>query len=922
MYRGQQARSRPKNGHKQRSSNLGRLALARVRARPKKRSRIGLYVSTIFLSLVGFLMLGGVVALAGTATALAFLDRMEAELPSVAGFEELDFAEPSVVYDRTGTIELARFQVERRRVVDFDAIPKVLVDATIAVEDRTFWDNEGYDPNAIAVAILENVTGARERGASTITQQLVRARLLPEEVVEGDQWVRKIKEILQARNLTRANPGDEGKERILTAYLNQIYYGHHAYGIAAASEVYFGINDLKLLTPAQAALLAGMPQAPDAYDLFKWAEPDIFGNLVVPTESKNGEPLPPPVERRNFILRSLEEGRGHFIRLTTAQLDQALNEPIVLAEQIPIVFKAPHFVWFMKGQLDRLLADRAPAERGGYKIITTLDMHGQGLAERYITAGTVLTNMSQAQLDQQIEDQGLEADRRWIQALHGMDIHNGALVAIDARTGDILAYVGSAGYYRDDLWSPQLDPKFDVAGRSYRQSGSAWKPLVYAAGFDAGTVTPGTLLLDVTTEFARDWFPRDADKKERGPVLMRDALTYSLNIPAIRALDRIGVETVATLASTLNISFPYRHLLQAGLAGAIGTAETNMVELTAAYGALANNGVLVEPRTILQITDSDGNIVPSTGQNAPRQVISQQASWLMTDILKDSTDPLVNNIFGPRLQIINGIEDPLVPGSARRPAAAKTGTSDKLRDLSAYGYLPVQQDPNLPIIVASVWMGNSDDSPPQGGDVSIIAADGPGRVWSAFLRDYSKDWPMASFPAPPSGVVSSTIDLWSGGAPGQWTRETRLEYFIEGTQPGGDRQVDPPGLLYRRMCGSWFVDLTQVEEGRPERWLEADTNWMDRARRGAGQRGPYGSSTAHLFGRQDWGGFIAPIDCLSAPTPKPPPTGETLPPSPPDGTPNPGDTPKPPKTPKPTAPPTEEPPPTPTEPPPDTPAPP
>ncbi|MGI8929162.1 MAG: transglycosylase domain-containing protein, partial [Candidatus Limnocylindrales bacterium] len=244
MYRGQPPRARSKNGYRQRNSNLGRLALARVRARPKKRGRIGLYISTILLSLVGVLMLGVVVAVAGTATAFAFLDRMEDELPEVSGFEELDFAEPSVVYDRTGTIELARFQVERRRVVDFEAIPKVLLDSTIAVEDRTFWDNEGYDSNAIAVAILENITGARERGASTITQQLVRARLLPEDVVEGDQWVRKIKEILQARNLTRANPGDEGKQRILTAYLNQIYYGHNAYGIAAASEVYFGINDL------------------------------------------------------------------------------------------------------------------------------------------------------------------------------------------------------------------------------------------------------------------------------------------------------------------------------------------------------------------------------------------------------------------------------------------------------------------------------------------------------------------------------------------------------------------------------------------------------------------------------------------------------------------------------------------------------
>lgn len=905
MYRGQPPRGRNHNGHARRNSNIGRLALARVRARPPKRSRIGTWIATAFLVFFGFLFTGVAVTAAGVVTGLAFLDRMESELPDVSGFEQLDYVQPSVVYDRTGTIELARFQVERRRVVSYEEIPKVLLDATTAVEDRTFWENEGYDPNAIAVAVVENLTGASDRGASTVTQQFVRARLLPEDVMEGDPWVRKIKEILQARNLTRAFPGEEGKQRILTAYLNQIYYGHNAYGVAAAAEVYFGVTDLKLLTPAQAALLAGLPQAPDAYDLFKWAEPDAEGRLVVPTQSVNGEPLPPPVERRNFILRALEEGRGHFIRITTAQLDQALNEPIVLAPETKIIFQAPHFVWYMKSQLDRLLADRAPVERGGYRIITTLDMSAQDLAERYITAGTVLTNMSQAEMDQQIETLGLQEDRQWINSLQGKDIHNGALVSLDARSGDILAYVGSAGYYREDLASPQLDPKYDVAGSGYRQSGSAWKPVVYSAGFDLGRVTPGSLLPDVTTEFSRDWFPRDADQRERGPVLMRDALSYSLNIPTIRALDRIGVEEVANLAKSMGLTFPRgdRHLLQAGLAGALGTAETNMVELTGAYGALANNGVEVEPRTILEIRDSQGKIVPSTGLNAPRQVVSQQTAWLMTDILKESTDPLVNTIFGPRLQV-NGPVSDLNPNGERRPAAAKTGTTNDLRDLSVYGYLPVSSDPTKPILVTSVWMGNSDHSPPQGGDVSIIAADGPGRIWSAFMRDYTRDWPIVSFPPPPPGIVSATIDLWSGGRPGPWTTETRVEYFIDGTQPGGEREVDPPGILYRQMCGAWYVDVAKAEEGKPPRWIEADLDWMARARHGVGRRGDHGSSTARLFGRTSWGGFIAPLDCSLAPTPTPPPVVQPTPTPPgPPPTPPPGDTPEPTKTPKPDKPP-------------------
>ncbi|HLB44788.1 MAG TPA: transglycosylase domain-containing protein, partial [Candidatus Limnocylindrales bacterium] len=809
MYRGQPARRRPHNGRNgngrngRSNPNLRRLALARVRAKPKPSGHVGLYSLLGVLGVVGVIGLLGLSVTAGVATGLSFLARMEAELPPVSGFEQLEFAQPSVIYDRTGTIELARFQIERRRVVGYEAIPKVLLDSTIAVEDRSFWDNEGYDPNAIVSAAIESLTGVRDRGASTITQQLVRARLLPADVLEGDLWVRKAKEILQARNLTRAFPGDEGKERILTAYLNQIYYGHQAYGVAAAAEVYFGVTDLKLLTPAQAALLAGLPRAPDTYDLYKWAETDSLGRLVVPTVSIAGERLPAPVERRNFILTALEQGHGHFIRLTEEQLEASLNEPIVLHPPAPVIFKAPHFVWYVKAQLDQLLADRAPAERGGYRVITTVDMNYQALAEKYVEAGTIIPNMDEADMDAAIDELGLQQDRKWIEGLHGRDLHNGALVALDARTGQILAYVGSAGYYRDDIASPQFDPKFDVAGFAYRQAGSAWKPIVYAAGFDEGTITPGTLLLDVVTEFSRNYFPKDADLRERGPVLMRDALGYSLNIPTIRALDRIGVETVASLASSMRITFPRgdRHLLQAGLAGAIGTVETNMVELTSAYGALANRGIQMDARTILEIRDSNGNLLPLDDGGPPNQVISEPSAWLVSDILKDSTDPVLNTIFGPRLEIVNGVEDPLIPGSNRRPAAAKTGTADDLRDLSVYGYLAPPADPAAPHIVASVWLGNSDNSAPNGGDFSILAADGPGRIWSAFLRELSRDWPMATFPPPPAGIVQATIDMWSGGAPGPWTRDTRLEWFIDGTQPGGASEVDQAGLLYRQMCG-------------------------------------------------------------------------------------------------------------------------
>jgi peptidoglycan glycosyltransferase len=519
VYRGQPTRYRTRNGNHRQNPALRRLALTRVTARPKPTSKAGTYIASAFALFFCVVAFGVLAAVLGVATGLSFLAKMESELPSVAAFDQLDYAQPSVVYDRTGTVQLATFQDEFRHVVRYEDIPKVLLDATIAVEDRTFWENEGYDPNAIASAIAENIAGVSDRGASTITQQLVRARLLPEDVVEGDQNIRKIKEILQARNLTNAFPGEEGKQRIITAYMNQIYYGHQAYGVAAAAQIYFGITDLKLLTPAQAALLAGLPQAPDSYDLYKWVPKDVngdpildaLGREVVPTESIDGEPLPPPVQRRNFILTALAEGHGHFIRLTPEQLEQALHEPIVLHPPQPQQFKAAQFVYYMKSELDQILADREPAERGGYKIITTLDMNAQALAEKYIAAGTILPNEKIDQMEADIDAQGLQQDRKWIEALHGLDIHNGALVAMDARTGDLVAYVGSGCYSCNDLASPQFDPKFDVAGRGYRQPGSAWKPLVYVTGFDNHTITPGSLLVDVVTEFARGWFPRDAD---------------------------------------------------------------------------------------------------------------------------------------------------------------------------------------------------------------------------------------------------------------------------------------------------------------------------------------------------------------------------------------------------------------------------
>ena len=226
-------------------------------------------------------------------------------------------------------------------------------------------------------------------------------------------------------------------------------------------------------------------------------------------------------------------------------------------------------------------------------MITSLDWNIEAQAERWLGAAAIAPNLpakeSEVLLDQLKIASG---DRAWINALRGKDLHNASLVTIDYRTGDVLAYAGSAAYYRDAMASKKFNPKYDAAGTGARQPGSAWKPIVYATAFDRHALTPGSLLLDITTEFDRgaDWAPRDADQLDRGPVLVRRALQFSLNVPAIRALDRVGNEAVADTSEALGIRFTggREAFLQAGLAGAIGTVEVRPLDLTSAYGALAN----------------------------------------------------------------------------------------------------------------------------------------------------------------------------------------------------------------------------------------------------------------------------------------------------------------------------------------------
>lgn len=818
--------------------------------RKPKRAPIGRIALVVALAAIVVVAATGGVAVA---VGVGVIRAMANGLPDPAGLESLTFNQPTIVYDRTGKVELARFERENRSVVAFEDVPAMILDATTTAEDRTFWENGGYDAAAIAAAVIENVNGTSDRGASTITQQLVRARLLPPEVVRGeDRYLRKVLEIIQASRLTAAFPGPDGKERIITSYLNEIYYGSVSYGIAAAARTYFGVTDLRKLTPAQAALLAGLPKAPSTYDPYRYAVEGEAGELVVPADA-------PPVVRRDYILRNWQATKGP--PLTDAQLEAALAEPVILTPAKPRVMKAPHFAWAVRDQLVGLLGGIEAVETGGYRVITSLDWDGQQLAERYVFGAAIIPNLPKDEATDALERMEFsKGDRRWINALRGADLHNGALVAIDYRTGDVLAYVGSGSYYREDLTSPKFAPEHDAAA-AWRQPGSAFKAVLYAAAFEKKVLTPGSLLLDISTDFGGGWSPKNADSLERGPVLVRGAIQQSLNLPAVRALERVGNQAVADIAQELGVQFQGGEtaFLQSGLAGSIGTVETRPIDLVAAYGALANGGVHVPTRMILSISSFDGSPVyeaPDPGEGA-RQAVSPEAAFLISDILAGNTDPKQNRFWAATLGLTNG------PDGKRRQAAAKTGTADNRRDFSTYGYLPPPEDLDAPGIAVGVWMGNSDHSAPETETpgTSLTTA---GKVWQAFLRDYTRDWPVARF-EPPDGVVEARLDRWSGGKPGAWTRDTTTEWFIRGTQPGVKGAIDEAGLLYSRSCGGWAVDPVKAELG-PDRWKDDVEAWVKRARQGVGTKGPYDSRIAYWFGQKTWGG---PLIGPCAPKPEP-----------------------------------------------------
>ena len=608
-------------------------------------------------------------------------------------------ADSTKIYDRHGRLlyEVTLPQEGTHTYLRLDEISPPLREATIATEDASFYRNPGFDIFALGRALAQNLR-AREvvTGGSTITQQLVRNLYLSPEERSSQSIQRKVRETIVAFRLTR----HLSKDKILELYLNQVYYGNLAYGVEAAAQTYFG-KSARHLDLAEASLLAGLPQSPAHYD--------PLTNL-------------PVAKARQATVLSLMADAGYIDR---EEARAALAEPLRFQES-PFPIEAPHFVNYVRD----LLAERFgvdSVDRGGLRVYTTLDLDLQTAAETIV--------------------------RRQIADLREHDVSNGALVALHATTGQILAMVGSADYFDE-----QIDGQVNMA-LAARQPGSSIKPITYAAALERG-YTAATPLADVRTAFLTRkgelYVPQNYDGAFHGLVSMRIALASSYNVPAVRMMHEIGVDAVLRLARDLGIT-TLGDTERFDLALTLGGGEVRLLDLTAAHAAFAAGGLRRDPVAIQRVEDASGHLLYEWQPAPDERVLSAQTAYVLTDILAD------NSARTPAF----GQDSPLRLG---RPAAAKTGTTTDFHDNWTLGYTPS--------LVTGVWVGNADNRPMR----HVSGVEGAAPIWHAFMEAALKAESPQDFPRP-DGLLDADVCEPTGLRPGPWCLTPRREVFVAGSEP-------------------------------------------------------------------------------------------------------------------------------------------
>jgi penicillin-binding protein 1A len=621
------------------------------------------------------------------------------DLPSI---ETLKNYKPSTItkfFSDEGEI-IAEFSIERREVVALERIPNHLIQAFISGEDARFFQHKGLDYMAILRALSRNIF-SREivQGGSTITQQVVKSLLLSPE----KSFARKIREAILAYKIEKYL----SKEEILFLYLNQIYLGHGAYGVAAAAENYFGkaIEELDL---AETAMLAGLPQAPSKNSPYHH-----------PEHAK---------KRQTYILnRMVEEG---FI--SHGDLLKALQTPLkIKGKANTYLEKAPHFVEHVRRYVEEKYGKEA-LYKNGLQVYTTIDIDFQRVAQEAVESGL----------------KEIEKREKYLPADMSLNLE-GALVSFDLETGYVKAMIGGRDFKRS---------QFNRATQARRQTGSAFKPIVYASALDKG-YTPASIIVDSPIVFEwgdKKWKPKNFEEKFFGPTTLRNALTHSINIVTVKIAQDIGIDYIKDYAKKLGIP----STLQGDLSMALGSSSISLYELTKAYAVFANQGNIFKPIFIKKILDRDGNLLeenfplfyprePSEGE----QVLSPQTAYLMTYLLEG----VVQNGTGWRAKALG------------RPVAAKTGTTDQFLDAWFIGYTPE--------LITGVWVGFDEEGSLGENETGSRAAS---PIWVTFMSKILNDKPIKDFPAP-EGIEFMKIDPKTGHM--SLGRETILECFKEGTGP-------------------------------------------------------------------------------------------------------------------------------------------
>jgi penicillin-binding protein 1A len=666
---------------------------------------------------------------------MVFLHQMLLDLPDIDKLENYTPPLITKIYDINGEIVTELF-TERRTVIPLHEIPINLQNAFLATEDQHFFTHWGINPRGIVRAALSNLRHGRVvEGGSTITQQLSKVLFFTQEKTLS----RKIREFLLAIQLER----HYAKEEIFQLYLNQIYFGHGAYGVEAAARTFFG-KHVKELNLSECAILAGLPRSPRNYS-----------PLVNPQAT---------LRRRAWVLSRMR--RSGFIK---PEEETMANATPINAQRTPVVPPVgAYFVEYLRQILEPKYGENS-LYQGGYSIYTTLDLKMQRAAEEVMNKSLSQFD-SQAAKDRAAQLAELKKQKKPLPPVTSTTTVKvqGALVAVDPRTGGIRALVGGREF---------KESQFNRVNQAQRQPGSAFKPFVWLAGMDDG-MTGATIVDDDRVAFYNDgrdwkllesatdayaiaaataplpgdqvWVPQNWDFKYFGPVTLRTGLALSRNLVSIRLADHFGARAIVDYARKCGI----RSALQPVLSIALGTEAVNLLELTASYGTFVNGGIRSEPYGVIKVEDKNGRVLE---ENTPKQSVelTAQSAYLMVDLLR----AVVNEGTGRRVLELG------------RPAGGKTGTNQDLRDLWFVGFTPD--------VVAGAWMGY-DDFTSMGKKFTAASKVVP--WWTEFMKKALAGKPVKNF-AVPDGIIFAKIDVQTGYLALPSCPKVVLQAFKKGTEP-------------------------------------------------------------------------------------------------------------------------------------------